>query len=227
MLLSAVAFATLYLVFLLLPSASGWRNVPEPAANARPKPGRQMLLAILAMGLFSPFLILLHEAGHYWAGRGLGLRVRFSYDEVFYFGRLASQDRFLFLLGGPMMDALVACLGLAGLLRCRHRLPGLAGVRFWVFTALSSCALRWLRVTLETVPASDESRLSAMLGAEPYVLPLALLPLGVTAAVTILLVHRRNRTLVPFGAGFVGAFFTWILWMSFLGPALFPRLGAR
>lgn len=191
-----------------------------------PKSGRQTLLAVVILGLFAPILILLHETGHYLMACSLGHRARFSYNEViFFFGRLDPHERFLFILAGPSVEALFACIGIAGLLRCRRSVPGLASIRFWILTAFSLGALRWLRVTLEPQPASDESHLSVMMGAPPFLLPVILLVPALAAAVTMLQIHRRNRSLLPFGAGFIAAFVTWILWMTVVGPALFPKAG--
>ncbi len=62
-----------------------------------------------------------------------------------------------------------------------------------------------------------------MMGAPAWLLPVILLIPALAADVFILQTHRRHHTLPAFGAGFVAAFTTWLLWMTVVGPKVFPK----
>jgi hypothetical protein len=185
---------------------------------------KHLFYSVAIMAPFVPLLILLHEVGHYLTARSFGYEATFTYAEIVIRAkRMLVTEAIAVTAAGPLVELTFAIVGMAGLWWRYSRWTGRrAEPGLWIFTAFCVSGLRWLRMDF-TGASSDEARLTALLGVPRYSLPAILIPVAVLSAAVMIWTHRRQRTLVPLAAGFTVAALSAVLWLTWLGPILFPH----
>jgi hypothetical protein len=173
---------------------------------------------------FPPFLIILHELGHYLAASAWGYAPTLSYGEVRYSRPNPDPNHIdcAIATAGPLVEVTLACIGVAGLARARRRLPSMTAWELWTWTVLAGAGLRWFKV-LAQGPQSDEASISVHFGQPYYVLPLVLFPASLGIVWLLVDTHRRAHSLRPLAVGAVVGILSLIFWFTCLGPALLPR----
>jgi hypothetical protein len=183
---------------------------------------RQGWLAVGVFALLPPFLVTLHECGHYLAGVLFGYKAVFTHAEVNISAstRINPMHESIFILAGPLVEMILSVLGTVQLIRWARRSDRRASVTTWLWSALALACLRWLRA--DTGGVSDETKLSRQLGMEDFFIPSLLAVPCVVLVVVILLIHQRSCTLLPLTAGLAAGVGSSTLWLSTLGPMVFP-----
>lgn len=189
---------------------------------------KQNLVLFLCAIILAPALILLHESGHYFAARALGLKaeIRSSETSIHVPEPTPRYIQLLTVSGGPAMDALLAASGVVWLwcLR-RNRLQSAATICDWLATFLATDGLRWLRCltgTLTRPMPRDEATISQSLGLPPWLLAYALAPVGLALFILAVRLHPRGSRLAPFTSAFLGLILGAFVWVKILGPRILP-----
>jgi hypothetical protein len=221
MLVSVAFFVMMWLFAAWLPMAGdrmgGYAEAREGASK------RELLHAVICLGVFPPLLIVLHELGHYLAAQWLGYSATFTYAEILF--KAPSYPRahaVLLTAAGPMVEVIFAAVGTVGLWRHGRSKSKSKGVGVWLLTACSLAGLRWMRVDFSE-GRSDEARLSTLMGAPGQLLPAVMIVPALLAAATLLWAHRSRRSMLPLAAGFAAAVVSAVAWLTWVGPAVFPH----
>lgn len=180
--------------------------------------------SLLVLAAFPPIMILLHELAHYVVAVGLGYNPTLCYDQVTLPpSEIIGQNHMaLIVLAGPIIECLLAILGLTWLVKNTHS-PGTNRKALkWIATAFSIAGLRWFKTACDG-PHSDEAKLSEMLGFHYWVGPLLLLMPSLLAVFIIWRFHRANHSVLPFAAGFLACVISGLTWITYAGPSLLPH----
>jgi hypothetical protein len=192
-------------------------------------------IAVTAIGT------VLHEAGHFLAGKLTGAQPTIHYASVSYqrtslfmktSDRQAQKDtvrkRLIRTAGGPIQTFLTSLLGL-GILTWRkikkHHEKWIFIDWTAIFMALFSLrfVFNFITGTLSGAGRSDEIGICRILGWPPRSLGFVLFLIGFISALWVLfkILPTEQRFTFIF-AGFVGAGIGYPLWMNVLGPILLP-----
>ena len=193
------------------------------------------LVLTFALAFFlAPTIIILHECGHYVVHYLQGHHPVIYSSEVDI--RTASTSgrvgQILSLLGGPLVEGALCIGGFIWLKLRRQRFMDTEPTTLdWLATLMALCCGRWIHHmpgvlwTLHRVGwnRSDEAGVSTLLGLPPLVMPVALFLSACWMFVAIIQMHPRPLRLRHFGALFLGGVLGGVLWMCFVGPALFGK----
>lgn len=184
---------------------------------------KHLVIATVVFAVFPPFLITLHELGHYLAAKAFGFKPVFQHSEV-NFHADATIPKHLYLaviIAGPLVEVLVGTIGLTLLLR-RHRAEYIGtGLVYWITTAMSLAWIRWLRIS-PGGEDSDEVKISHLLAEhDSFVQSIMVLP-AILGLATVFRIHRQNGTVWPLVTGLAAGVISASLWLRTLGPMIFP-----
>ena len=185
----------------------------------------KFILPLVCALLISPLFIVLHELGHYLAGRSLGwtANVRYQETQLTRTEQATPRDEILVTSSGPMVSAFLAAIGFIWLRASRlSRLDSIPTPADWLATTmLVMNVARWLRCFIG-LPSNDENWLSRATGLPGWLLPFCLGAVAIVALIATVRLHPRGSRLVPFlclaAGGVVGSG----LWLTVLGPVLLP-----
>jgi hypothetical protein len=192
-------------------------SLPLQQADRRAAP---YVVAAAVFFFFFPGGIVLHEAGHYLAARALGREARLAYSRVTFGGESLTPGQLVkFKAAGPAVELVLATCGIIALTRRDWGRAG--GLGYWLATACSLMALRWVKVAIEG-PGSDEADISELLGMYWLALPAILVVPAAAVLAATAAVHSKQRTLKPLAVGFLAGLIGVGIWMLALGPFLLP-----
>lgn len=178
------------------------------------------------MAFCFPIGVLIHECGHFVAGKLFGWETTFHAAFVgwTHSSTPPAWANMVFLLAAIVFDIFFVCTGLFLLARnagtaSRHR-----DSVYLLATLLASYSIRWtIAPVFVLLNLSDEAQISALLGLNRWVLPICTLPIGIGVTAAVVLSHIRSHTVTPLIAGAFGAFCGLGAWVNLVGPVLFGK----
>lgn len=191
---------------------------------------RTFLLPLLCGLLAAPTFIVLHECGHFLAGKSLGWSATLHYAESQFAGpqdALTQRREMWMSCAGPLMNTLLAASGFLWLRRSRiHQLQGMPTSADWLATTtVVMNAGRWLQC-LAYSPAhplpDDEAWISRAVGLPGWLLPYSLGAIFIVVLIATIRLHPPGNRLAPFLYLAAGAVLGSLLWLKALGPMLLP-----
>jgi hypothetical protein len=156
---------------------------------------RGLAVALLMAFLF-PMGIMIHECGHFLAGKALGWNVTFSATSVGYSYTVEPPlgSRLLFLAAGIVCDVAFVTAGLFWLSRQCRQSQRVGGPKFWIATTLTIFSVRWsLAPLFVAIGKSDEGFMSELLGMNRWTIPLITMAVGIPIAVYVIKQHCDQR----------------------------------
>ena len=184
---------------------------------------RRYAAVFVLMAALFPIGIFVHELGHFYAGKALGLNVTLSATSVGYTYTIEPPlaSRLLFLAAGVFCDVVFVTVGLVWLERRRRRSYPVDSLAGWVATTLTVYSVRWsLAPLFVAVGKSDEGFMSEILGMSRWAIPVATLALGVPIAAYVIKLHTEQKASGTLAAGVLGAFCGVGVWAILIGPRL-------
>jgi hypothetical protein len=191
---------------------------------------QRFLIPFLCAFVAGPTFLVLHEWGHFIAGRSLGWSAKLHYAETqveLPNEKFSRRSEVLFSSAGPLLQAILAAAGFLCLRRSRlHRLKAVATTGDWVATSFVLANVgRWFRC-LAAPPSrpmpDDEAYISRAMGQPGWLLPYLLGAVAIIAVVATIRLHPPGDRLMPFLAWSVGGVVGALLWMKVVGPFLLP-----
>lgn len=191
------------------------------------------------LGVFFIFVIigtLAHEVGHYIVAVIYGVPSRISYVTTFYYGPLTTDQRFWFLMGGPISSWLVSIIGTIVLLGKYRHMHGekdqSIGFGMMISILANSFCIRFIfnavwyliNTTLLGKPSwTDEFRIArGYLGISPDFL---MYGSAVISLIFIFIAYycipRFQRYIVLIG-GIIGGILGYLFWNYWVGPIFLP-----
>ena len=182
---------------------------------------RRYVAVFLLMAVLFPVGIVVHELGHFFAGKALGLNTTLNATSVGYTYTLEPplHTMLLFLIAGVFCDVVFVTAGLAWLQRQRHRFHPVDSLAGWVATTLMVYSVRWsLAPLFVALGKSDEGFMSEILGMGRWAIPLATIAIGVPIAAFVMKLHIEQKTGGMLAVGVLGAFCGAGMWAIVIGP---------
>jgi hypothetical protein len=189
----------------------------------------RLLVPFLCAFVASPAFIVLHEWGHFMAGRTLGWNPKLHYAETRFDvpkEKFTQRGMVISTSAGPLLQAVLGTAGFLCLRRSRlHRLEATATPGDWVATTLALNFGRWLR-SFAATPShpmpDDEAYISRAMDLPAWLLPYFLGVVAVVAIVATIRLHPPGARLMPFLSLGAGGGLGALLWMKVAGPFLLP-----
>ncbi|MFW9782571.1 MAG: hypothetical protein ACFFFB_09850 [Candidatus Heimdallarchaeota archaeon] len=201
---------------------------------------KNLKLFFIYFGIFFVVLIIgtiIHELGHYIVAVIFGVPAQISYAYTTYFGFLTGEQRFWFILGGPLISWLVSIIGITFIfikyrfIQKEKTKP--IGIGHSISIVATSFSIRFIfnagwylvNTTILGVPCNtDETQIATYLGINPDIL---MYGSGMIALVLIIIalyyIPRFQRYIVLF-AGIIGGVLGYLFWNYWIGPIILPRL---
>ncbi|MHA2392550.1 MAG: hypothetical protein ACXAEX_11460 [Promethearchaeota archaeon] len=191
------------------------------------------------LGLFFIVLIigtLVHEFGHYIVAVLFGVPARISYAYTTYFGPLTVEQRFWFIMGGPISSWLVSLIGITViLLKYRHmhneKVQSISSGQTLSIVA-TSFSIRFIfnagwyliNTTILNIPSgTDETQIANYLGISPDFLIYGSAVIALVFIIIDLYYIPRFQRYVILIAGITGGVLGYLFWNYWVGPIILPR----
>ena len=190
---------------------------------------RKFLLPFLCGLLAAPVFIVLHECGHFLAGKSLRWHTRLHYAKTTFYGtkdQLTQRGNFWVTSAGPLMSTLLAASGFLWLRSSRiHRLQAIPTFADWVATTLVTNTGRWVRCLAYSSnhpQPDDETWISRAMGLPGWLLPYFLGAITIALFIATVRLHPPGSRLKPLLCLAAGGAIGSLIWIQILGPFLLP-----
>ena len=193
----------------------------------------------LYLGIFFIVVIigtLAHELGHYIVAVIYGVPAQISYGHTHYFGSLTADQRFWFLMGGPISTWLVSTMGVIVILckyRHMHNEKDLhIGIGQSISTVATSFSLRFIfntglyfinRSLLDIPSVTDETLIAGYLGINPDFLMYGSALVGLIFIVIAFYYLPHFQRYIIFIDTIIGGILGYFFWFYWIGPIILPR----
>ncbi len=191
------------------------------------------------MGVFFIVVIigtLAHEFGHYIVAVIYGVPARICYAYTFYFSSLTTDQRFWFLMGGPISSWLVSTIGIIVILlkyRNMHNETNQSiGIGQTISIVATSFSIRFIfnagwyfiNTTLLGIPSGADEAIIARdyLGIHPdFLMYGSAIVALIVIVIALYYIPRFQRYIILIG-GIFGGVFGYLFWNYWIGPIVLP-----
>jgi len=168
----------------------------------------------LYLGIFFIVVIigtLAHELGHYIVAVIYGVPAQISYGHTHYFGSLTADQRFWFLMGGPISTWLVSTMGVIVIL-CKYR------------HMHNDTGLYFINRSLLDIPSvTDETLIAGYLGINPDFLMYGSALVGLIFIFIAFYYLPHFQRYIIFIDTIIGGILGYFFWFYWIGPIILPR----